>query len=116
MIDRNKNTPTPGTQDEHETLPHPHEGHEHDQACPEHHHRCYTRTVSYGYMDCPDKCCPHPEPQIYKTEQLHVPCGVDNPQPQIAAHLAIVANALDEVIQVIDLGHNGWLVFFRHPV
>ena len=114
MIDRNKNTPAPTPQDEHD---HPDGGHHDGHDCPEHYHRCYTRTVSYGYQDCPDVCCPEPEPEpVTKTTMLHVPCGVENPEPQISAHLALPANVQDKIIQVIDLGHKGWLVFFLHNV
>ncbi len=97
--------------------PHPHADHphhhehpgQHDSDCPEHMERCVAQFT--GYMDCPTH-----EECFYKTTMLTVGCGADDPKPQIQAHLNVPGNAYDEVIQVIDLGHDGWLVIFKHPV
>ncbi len=100
--------------DEHKDHPHPHDADMHDhgdhQECPDHFHRCHTRTVSYGYMDCPD----HHEPKMV-TRFLTVACGNDDPRPQIQNHINMVGNNHDLVTAIADLGHSGWLVTFNHP-
>jgi len=80
---------------------------QHD-ACPEHHHRCHA--TFHGTIDCPN------EHIHFKTTMLTVACGTDDPKPQIVNFLAQPAHALAEVVQVLDLNHNGWLVIFREPV
>jgi len=106
MIDKTKHQP--GTTDQHDDH---HPGHHDDHPpCPEHYHRCYTAT--FGYTDCPDKCCPEPHKPVTKT--LKIPCGSDDPSPQIAAYLAIPGNADDHIVQVLDLGRDGWLLIIDH--
>jgi len=97
--------------------PHPQEEHEHEHEqhveCPEHFHRCYTKAVTFGYMDCPDEHHVH-KPKNKVTKFLSVPCGADDPKPQIVAYLNNPANAHDLVTSISDLGHNGWLVTLTH--
>jgi len=75
--------------------------------CPPHHHRCHA--TFHGTIDCPDQ---HLHRKT-KTKMLTVECGADDPKPKIAAFIAQPANVTAEVIQVLDLGHKGWLVIFR---
>lgn len=108
--------PAPGSPDSLPPHPHQHDGqdshpHQHGDDCPDHFDRCHVQLT--GYMDCPK---PHCEDNHFVTTMLTVGCATDNPAPQIAAHLAVAANAYDEVIEVLDLGHDGWLVIFKHPV
>ncbi len=97
--------------------PHPHdqvEGHEGDHDCPDHFHRCHTRSVTYGYMDCPDDhCC---KEQKTVTRMKKVDCGEDSPDAQVQAYIDIAGNENDIVTFVADLGRSGWLIFFKHPV
>jgi len=97
--------PKPGQTGDHE-----HPGHHADHPdCPEHMERCYINLT--GIMDCP-KC--HAPPKM-KTKMLTVACGADDPKAQIASFIALPGNLLATVAQVIDLGHNGWLVIFNVP-
>ncbi len=83
-----------------------------------------TTTPTTSTEDCEDKhChidlhgsirCHDKEHKKFKTELLTIPCAADDPKPQIQNFLNV--HAFSEVVQVIDLGHKGWLVVFRHPV
>jgi len=98
-----KSSPKPVTHDTH-----PHNAHPHDVDCPDGYHRCHA--TFYGYIDCPDA---HPH---YTTEMLSVACGADDPMPQIQNFLSQPGHSHSEVVQVLDLGHNGWTVIFKTPV
>ncbi len=104
------------TKEDHEHMTHPHEQMEHDEGhhdCPDQFHRCHTRTVSYGYTDCPDEHCEPPPKMVSRF--LKIDCGGDDPTPQIMANLALPGNFYDLVASTIDLGHGGWIVVFNHP-
>jgi len=95
---------------------HPHDQVEHDEGhhdCPDHYHRCHTRTVSYGYMDCPHE---HEHKPKMVTRVKKIDCGEADPSPQVLADIAIAGNENDLVKAVVDLGHSGWVIFFDHPV
>lgn len=104
---------TDEAQDEVEEVqaPHPHDDHHHDHHCPDHYHRCHA--TFHGYIDCPTPHFPHPhiEPKRM-TKMVTVPCGAQDPTPQIAAFLNNPGNHHPLVTSVLDLGHDGWLVIF----
>ncbi len=87
----------------------PNEPHQNDtHPCPPHHHRCHA--TFQGYIDCPTT---HAK---FKTVMLNIPCGAQNPNAQITTFLGLPANTGAEVVQVLDLAHDGWLAIFSVPI
>ncbi len=84
---------------------------DHDIPCDEHHTDCSIKL--YGHIRCER---PHECPQLeYVNRMISVSCGADDPSPQISAHQALPANLHAELVQIVDLGDNGWAIWFRIP-
>ena len=87
--------------------PHPHDSHPQEHPCPDHYHRCHA--TFHGYIDCPE---PHEHKPDRVTKLLKVPCGAQDPSPQIQSFLAAPANGHPLVTSIIDMAHDGWLIVF----
>jgi len=107
-MDKHKDPGGDTQQDDPTHPPHPHDDHHHDHPCPDHYHRCHA--TFHGYIDCPTHHC-HPEPKRV-TRLLSVPCGAQDPSPQVTAFLGNPVNKNALVTAILDLGHDGWLVVF----
>jgi len=83
----------------------------HDMPCDEHHTDCSIKL--HGHIRCEKPDC-HP-PLEYVNRMISVSCGADDPSPQISAYQALPANLHAELVQIVDLGHNGWAIWFRIP-